>query len=89
MTFYAARARIFGRGGEAVSRWPHKPEIACSTQARATTLMRIGAMLGRDNVEAIERHVERGERKEAESKRSREIAKAKRLGKTIRYRRDG
>ena len=46
--------------------------------------MRLGAILGQSQ-EAIYERIERAERREMDKKRAREIAKKRRLGKTIRY----
>lgn len=50
--------------------------------------MKLGQLLGRDAVEKLEERAQRQDEKERKKSRDREINRARRLGKTIRYKRD-
>lgn len=49
---------------------------------------RLGELLGQRAVTLLEEHIKTAEKKEARKKRDREINRARRQGKTIRYRRE-
>lgn len=50
--------------------------------------MRLGAMLGKEAVEHLEKRIERAELKERDKRRQRDLNKKRRLGKTIKYSRE-